>query len=837
MYFILGWSGLTLATLNNYTSPIWAPSGLAIGALIIFGSWLAPAVFLGALLTNLTVGTPLMGLLGLSTGNMLEAMIGAQLIKWMLRRYHDNSNAEFYALILGGALAASVSASVGVSSLYLLDVINAEDFLYTWYTWLSGDAVGILIVLPLFLDFYLAKKQDRKVSFRQLSEAFCISLLLIFGTWLVFTQGLNQALCWIMTPVFILSGLRFGQLLTRGMLILVSMPIVYLTLTGYSPFELGNLNLNFIHVQSLLASYSFGILFIRPFSTQFKISRKFIFGIFVGWTFIFFVIYAISRLENYFLMKDFNKTVDSAITTIIETGKRHELLLISSESLFDIKPLLTQKDWEEHVSSLNLPSAFRGVRGLGYISRLEKKDYKRWSKEMRDRGVTGLYIKTIDKEYSDKFSDHFVISFIDPMNNFAAFGIDIGSEKMRREAAELSLKKNAVISTSPIQLVSDDKKRPGFLVMLPIVTNGKSQGWVYAPVVSESFFNEALSQYTRLIRPNIWTENQRLFGDWNPSKENNHRKAFRVKRTFTIFNRIYEAQLFPTNEFFIRHSGNTGGLALLLNLFMLFISAFVLEQITYGHRSERLIKERTEELEASKEQLIQSSKMATLGRMVSGVAHEINNPLAIILMKIKVISVMLDDLNVKDIKIKDEIDRVTKTTLRIENIVKGLKSFSRLSIEDPFIPLSLRTIIQESLDLSTERLRTHRIELRLGSMPEVFILTRHGQLAQVILNLLNNAVDAIEGQNEKWVALDFGLFHSKIQISITDSGKGISQDIANKIMDPFYTTKEAGKGTGLGLSIAKGIVEDHGGNLWLEESSEFTKFVFEVPIFKETEAS
>ena len=94
-YFLLGWSGLTLATLNNYTSPIWAPSGLAIGALIVFGNWLAGAIFLGAFLTNMTIGTPMAGLLGIATGNMLEALIGAYLITWILRKHYQTPYAEF----------------------------------------------------------------------------------------------------------------------------------------------------------------------------------------------------------------------------------------------------------------------------------------------------------------------------------------------------------------------------------------------------------------------------------------------------------------------------------------------------------------------------------------------------------------------------------------------------------------------------------------------------------------------------------------------------------------------------------------------------------------------
>jgi signal transduction histidine kinase/integral membrane sensor domain MASE1 len=828
-YFLLGWSGLELATINNNTSPFWPSSGLAMGCLILFGNWLAPAIFIGAFLINMTVGTPLLGLVGISTGNMLEAVVGAQLIVWLLRRYHDNAYAEFYAIIIGGALAALVSASIGVSTLYLLDAIHADQILYSWYTWISGDSVGILVVLPLFLEIYLGKKEDRQVTPRKIFEAIILVLLLGSCSWIVFTQSLNQAMSWVLTPIFILAGLRLGQLLSRCVLILISILIVYLTLKGYSPFELGNLNLNFIHVQSLLASYAFGILFVRPFSTQFKISRKFIIGNIFGWTSVFLVIYAMCETERNFLMQDFNKTVDSAIETLEETSQKYELMLINATSLFLMKPELTKKNWQEYVDSLELPVNYKGVYGLGFTARVEKKKVSQWQMMMLKRGVSEAYFKIIDEEYSALFPDRYVISYVEPYDsNFVAVGLDIGSEKNRRETADKAYRHKKVFATHPLQLIQDDVKRPSFLILYP-VDNGSSSGWIYAPVISQLFFTQALLQYSHLLQTSIEVDGKTIFGNKSLKDFDARRKIFQIKRKITLFNLNHEASIFPTNDFFIRHSANTGGLALLMNLFMLFITGFLLEQITFGQRSEKLVTERTTELEASKEQLIQSSKMATLGRMASGVAHEINNPLAIIMMKIKVISVMLEELKVRDPKIKDEIEKITITTHRIENIVKGLKSFSRVSKDDPFEAVSLKVVVQETLELCQDRFKIHRIQLRLEPIPDVFILTRPSQMAQVLLNLLNNSIDAIEKQDQKWIELNFVELTSKIKIIITDSGNGISKEIASKIMDPFYTTKEVGRGTGLGLSIAKGIVEDHGGRLWLDDQCANTRFVIEMP--------
>ena len=104
------------------------------------------------------------------------------------------------------------------------------------------------------------------------------------------------------------------------------------------------------------------------------------------------------------------------------------------------------------------------------------------------------------------------------------------------------------------------------------------------------------------------------------------------------------------------------------------------------------------------------------------------------------------------------------------------------------------------------------------------------QVEQVILNLLNNAIDAIELNETKWVKIDFLKKETSIIISVTDSGKGIPDDIVEKIMQPFYSTKETGKGTGLGLSISKGIIENHKGTLTYDGSIGNTRFLIELPL-------
>jgi C4-dicarboxylate-specific signal transduction histidine kinase len=108
---------------------------------------------------------------------------------------------------------------------------------------------------------------------------------------------------------------------------------------------------------------------------------------------------------------------------------------------------------------------------------------------------------------------------------------------------------------------------------------------------------------------------------------------------------------------------------------------------------------------------------------------------------------------------------------------------------------------------------------------------RLAQVAQVLLNLLTNALDAVQGTPNPWVKFEvFATNNQRIRFILTDSGPGIPKKNIGKIMQPFFTTKEVGKGTGLGLSISLGIAKSHGGNLWLNQSAKNTQFFFELPI-------
>lgn len=249
------------------------------------------------------------------------------------------------------------------------------------------------------------------------------------------------------------------------------------------------------------------------------------------------------------------------------------------------------------------------------------------------------------------------------------------------------------------------------------------------------------------------------------------------------------------------------------------------------------------ERQASEAKMIQSSKMASLGEMSAGVSHEINNPLTIIQgSAFRALQNLSQDANTGGAIPKDEVEgdlnRIIQNCDRIARIVRGLRAFSRTDEHEPLMPTQLVTVVDDVLNLAAERFRSHSIHLSVDVAPSITIDCRPVLLGQVLMNLLNNAFDAVVESNRtpKEVKIRAEVVDDHVDVCVEDNGPGISSSIQSRILDPFFTTKDVGKGTGLGLSISKGIVESHSGQLFFESTGAGTRFVVHLPIRQRIDA-
>ena len=265
-------------------------------------------------------------------------------------------------------------------------------------------------------------------------------------------------------------------------------------------------------------------------------------------------------------------------------------------------------------------------------------------------------------------------------------------------------------------------------------------------------------------------------------------------------------------------------------------------------------------LQEAQAQLIQSEKMASLGQLVAGVAHEINNPLSYAMNNLAVLDRdvrQVADLmalyrahfgdaipqQIRDVEERidlaytlENLDRLLKSTrqglLRVGEIVGGLRDFSRLDES-----ASKQVDPNESVRVTVEMVRFHvhhkGVELKVETTPLPMIWCNSGQINQVLLNLIMNAIQAVAPGSTIWVKTRSLPDSDEIQYEVSDNGPGIPESIRGKIFDPFFTTKPQGVGTGLGLWITYNVVEQHGGRIDLAtEPGRGTTFTITLPVRK-----
>jgi len=240
---------------------------------------------------------------------------------------------------------------------------------------------------------------------------------------------------------------------------------------------------------------------------------------------------------------------------------------------------------------------------------------------------------------------------------------------------------------------------------------------------------------------------------------------------------------------------------------------------------------REQELRDKQEQLIQAGKLATLGELTTGVAHELNNPLNNIGLFIGNAVDQIELGAVDKDRLLHDLGRANEQVRKATEIISHLRTFGR-AVAVSFERLDLAEVLERSLSLMHEQLRLRQIDVFFDLRPgETFVSGNPIQLEQVFVNLFTNARDALADAERKEIHITGELRPDSVVLRVRDTGPGVPDGLEQRIFDPFFTTKDVGKGTGLGLSITYGIVRDHGGSITLEsEPGLGATFVVELPL-------
>ncbi len=230
--------------------------------------------------------------------------------------------------------------------------------------------------------------------------------------------------------------------------------------------------------------------------------------------------------------------------------------------------------------------------------------------------------------------------------------------------------------------------------------------------------------------------------------------------------------------------------------------------------------------EAERRRVIHDAKMASLGELAASMAHELNNPLGIASGYAE-LALDSDDLPPG---LKRKLERIAKSCERMTHIVSKLRRFSRTEQKPQERKVHrLEKIIHKAIALTDSRLKSERVSMEFEPDTTTHVLCAETELEQVLINLINNSIDAVMQLDDRWIKIEVLARAADVEVRVEDAGAGISERQGANIFDPFFTTKSPGEGTGLGLAISREILEDHGAELSYDRNSEHTCFVITFP--------
>jgi two-component system C4-dicarboxylate transport sensor histidine kinase DctB len=282
----------------------------------------------------------------------------------------------------------------------------------------------------------------------------------------------------------------------------------------------------------------------------------------------------------------------------------------------------------------------------------------------------------------------------------------------------------------------------------------------------------------------------------------------------------------------LRNAGlAAAGVWLALVFLLLFLNQrWRLSKVRQRNREEleQLVEARTRDLRTAQDGLVQSAKLAALGQMSAALAHEINQPLTAQRMQLATLRLLLEHGRVDDAY--KALKPVDEMLTRMASLTGHLKTFARKSPSGLRERLDLATVVDQSLQLLDARLRDEQVSLVLHLTRPAWVRGDAIRLEQVLINLLRNALDAMQGQPGKRLEIRLEVDEQLWRLSVIDNGGGIAEEHLNQVFDPFFTTKPVGDGLGLGLAVSFAIVHESGGRLSVENGAAGAVFSVTLPI-------